>query len=58
MMQQMKVKGYSLYVNCSFYEVYESLDKAHEMAIRYGRFNTTEVLPMWGTANTKGRCYE
>ena len=52
------IKGYSLYVNCAYYEVYESLEKANEMAIRYGRFNNTEILPMWGTATTKGTRYE
>ena len=52
------IKGYSLYVNNTFYEVYDALEDANEMAIRYGRFNTTEVLPMWGTANLQGRRYE
>ena len=52
------IKGYSLYVNNAFYEVYDALEEAKEMAIRYGRFNTTEILPMWGTANTEGNYYE
>ena len=56
-MQQI-IKGYSLYVNCAFYEVYDALEEANEMAIRYSRFNNTEILPMWGTANTTGECYE
>ena len=52
------IKGYSLYVNNTFYEVYDALKDANEMAIRYDRSNTTEILPMWGTANTKGNSYE
>jgi len=52
------IKGYSLYVNNAFYEVYDALEDANQMAIRYSRSNTTEVLPMWGTANTKGTRYE
>lgn len=52
------IKGYSLYVNNTFYEVYDALEEAEVMAIRYGRSNTTEVLPMWGTANTKGKYHE
>ena len=51
------IKGYSLYVNNAFYEVYGALEDANKMAIRYGRFNATEILPMWGTANTKGTNY-
>ncbi len=52
------IKGYSLYVNNAFYEVYDALEDANEIAIRYSRSNTTEILPMWGTANTKGKYHE
>ena len=48
------VKGYSLYVNNAFYEVYDALEEANEMAIRYGRSNTTDVLPMYGRPEKQG----
>ena len=44
----MVVKGYSLYVNACFYEVYETLREANRMAWRYGKSNEVEIFPMWG----------
>ena len=52
-MTMKKVIGYSLYVNHSYYETYESLEQAHLMSVRYGAFTTVEVLPMFRTFNTR-----
>jgi len=41
-----KITGYSLYINCNYYQTYESLADAESQANRYNAFNDVEILPM------------
>ena len=52
-MRHLIIKGYSLYVNASFYEVYETLQEAYAKALLYGKSNDTDILPMWGNKVVK-----
>ena len=45
------IVGVSLYVNNSFYEVYETPSEAFAMSIRYGS-QQISVLPMMGWRDT------
>lgn len=40
------ITGYSLYINCNYYETYELLSDAQSEANRYNTFNDVEILPM------------
>lgn len=42
-----RITGFSLYVNTSYYQTYESLADAEAAANRYNAFNVVEILPMW-----------